>query len=121
MTDPALVLIVDDDEGTREMLLLALEDEGYRAVAARHGGEALERLADELPAVVLLDMRMPVMDGRELQNVLREQYPTLPVVVTSADSRLAGEAGDAAGFLVKPFDLDDLVQTIARAITRRDP
>ena len=120
MTGPALVLVVDDDEGTREMLVLALEDEGYRVASARHGAEALERIAAEPPNLVLADMLMPVMDGGQLHAYLRERYPELPVVLLSADRRAEAEAGNAAGFLAKPFNLDDLSQAVARFISRPD-
>ena len=118
MTDPPLVLVVDDDESTREMLVMALTEEGYRAGEARDGREAIRFIADSRPDLVLLDVRMPGMTGPELLTLLRHQHPSLPVVLTSADPRLVREAvhEGAAGILLKPFDLDQLTETVARAL-----
>ena len=123
VSEQPLVLIVEDDEGTREVLGMALEEEGYRVTVARHGAEALDRLEKELPAVVLMDLRMPVMSGRELFDRLRAQYPDLPLILLSADRRIEVEpwVGDAAGFMVKPFDLDDLVRVVQQCISGSAP
>ena len=118
MTDPPLVLIVDDDESTREMLVMALTEEGYRTGEAGDGREAIRFLTDQRPDLVLLDVRMPGMTGPELLSLLRRQHPGLPVVLTSADPRLVHDATHegAVDVLIKPFDLDQLTDTVARAL-----
>ena len=122
MIDPALVLVVDDDDSTREMLTMALLDEGYRVEAAFDGDAALARIDARRPDLVLMDVRMPGLSGEELLQLLRERHPGLPVVLTSADPRLVHDATarGAAGVLVKPFDLDDLLVVVERALAGPD-
>jgi CheY-like chemotaxis protein len=113
-----LVLVVDDDPDILEAVCDVLAGEGYRVARARHGREALARVAEERPDLVLLDMMMPVMDGlafaRELQAAGRS--PPIPVVVISADgdAERAGGVG-AREFLPKPFDLDALLDAVRRS------
>jgi CheY-like chemotaxis protein len=112
------ILVVDDDEAIRRVLVEVLEDEGYPTIAAQHGAEALE-LLDRHPPVclILLDMNMPVMDGMEFARAYRGKVadPAPIVVVTAAHSaaRLAGEIA-AAAYLPKPFTLDDVIGVIER-------
>ncbi len=65
------VLVVDDDAGIRRMIAAVLEDEGYRVRLADHGREALDRIAEHPPQLVVLDLQMPVMSGWELHEQLR--------------------------------------------------
>ena len=80
------VLIVDDDEGVRRLLRLLLETSGYDTATAANGAEALERMRQQLPCVVLLDMKMPVMDGFEFrrQQLADPQLLSVPVVCLTA-------------------------------------
>ena len=82
-----LVLVVDDDPDILDAVCDILEGEQYRVSRARHGREALERVAEERPAIVLLDLMMPVMDGVAFAHALRAQYTEddIPIVVISAD------------------------------------
>jgi CheY-like chemotaxis protein len=110
------VLIVEDDPDSRNMLAALLGLHGYRTVTAANGLEALEAARRERPMVILLDLMMPVMDG---QTFRREQLndaalAAIPIVVLSAHAQtaeLARELG-AAAHLMKPFDLDRLLQAI---------
>jgi CheY-like chemotaxis protein len=112
-----LVLVVDDDPDILDSVCEILADEGYRVARARNGAEGLERLAAEQPGMVLLDLMMPVMDGATFARILREREegPRLPVVLLSADGRRerALEVG-ADAFLPKPFDIDALLEQVAR-------
>ena len=113
------VLVVDDDPYIREALAEVLEDEGYRVATARDGEEALERLGREpLPALILLDLRMPGMSGWEVRRRLLEvpALARIPVVLLSADSRLeeAEAVLGAAGSLRNPPSLDELLAAIGR-------
>ena len=113
------VLIVEDDPDSRNMLAALLGLHGYRTVTAANGLEALEMARRERPAVILLDLMMPVMDG---QTFRREQLgdatlAAIPIVVLSAHARtaeLARELG-ASTHLLKPFDLDQLLRAITAA------
>jgi len=111
-----LVLVVDDDPDILEAICDILETEGYRVSRARHGGEALARVAEERPALILLDLMMPVMDGPTFAAALRnlEGGDRIPLVVISADGN-AERAGRvrAHAFLAKPFDIDALLAQAA--------
>ena len=110
------VLVVDDDTSILDTVSAILSGEGYDVVSAASGQEALEAVARKRPAVILLDMRMPVMDGWAVAKALRKQGISVPIVVmTAAESakRWADEVG-AEGYLAKPFGLDDLLTTVQR-------
>ena len=119
MSEPATILVVEDDFDIRLVMQLALEGEGYRVVTAGDGQEALEHLrSNELPSLILLDLMMPRMDGTDFRAVQR-QDPALagiPVVVLSADTRI-NEKAVAIGvesILRKPIDLDALLELVQR-------
>jgi two-component system, chemotaxis family, chemotaxis protein CheY len=111
-----LVLVVDDDPDILDAVCDILEGERYRVSRARHGQEALERVAEERPAIVLLDLMMPVMDGVAFAHALRARYTDdeIPIVVISADGNPQRAAAvGARGFLAKPFDIDALLDEVA--------
>lgn len=118
MTAP-LVLVVDDDNDMLELECTSLERAGYRVTRARQGEEALQRLADETPALVLLDMRMPVMDGWSFAKALRERFGRrVPIVVVTAaeDSKLRADEIGAEGALGKPFELASLFDVVSDVV-----
>jgi CheY-like chemotaxis protein len=110
------VLVVDDDEAIRATLVGLLEFEGYAVRAATNGAEALAAIESELPCLVLLDMRMPVLDGWGFAAAVRERGLQVPLAVMTAArdaQRWCNEVnGDAC--LPKPFDLDEVVATVER-------
>jgi len=111
-----IVLVVDDDASILDTVTAILSGEGYEVVSAASGQEALDAVARKRPLVILLDMRMPVMDGWAVARALRGQGIDVPIVVmTAAESakRWADEVG-AEGFLAKPFGLDDLLAAVDR-------
>ncbi|MGZ3419802.1 MAG: response regulator [Polyangiales bacterium] len=115
------ILLVDDDDDTREIMGLILEGEGYRPVAAANGLEALELLeSGELPRFVLLDMMMPVLNGEDFLRRLksRPSFAEIPVVVMSGDTkarRIAQSLG-AVGSVAKPVELDTLIEIVHRYV-----
>ena len=113
-----LILVVDDDDAIREMIQDALELEGFQVSTATNGREALQRVAASPPAVVLLDLQMPVLDGWQTQAALRQQRPDIPVVFMTAGNRAKHEAErhQAAGYLAKPFDITHLLDTVERFV-----
>ena len=110
------ILIVDDDPSIRVMLKLVFEIEGFEVVQAPHGAAALDLLKDPLPSLVVTDMMMPVMDGKDLIRHLRSNpvLAALPIVVVSGnpDALEAGRMADAV--IGKPFGLDELRETVER-------
>jgi len=113
------VLVIDDDDSIRELVQMALRDEGYDVLTAQHGSAALSLLGHESPGLILLDMRMPVMDGWEFARVYRERPgPHVPIVVITAAHEVAERAAQVSAddYLAKPFDIDDLVQIVGRLV-----
>jgi len=117
ITPQATILVVDDDEAIRTVVSLVLSDEGYDVVTAEHGRAALDRLATVQPDLILLDMRMPIMDGWELARAYRSApEPRASIVVLTAAHDAASRAAqiEAAGYLAKPFGLDDLLAVVSK-------
>ncbi len=119
MNTPAKpVLVVEDDEALRDIVELALTDAGYRVVTAANGRVALDQVAREMPGLILLDMKMPVMNGWEFVSAFRARYaqPVPPIVVVTAAEDAAARAAEvqADAHLDKPFALDDLFALVER-------
>ncbi len=117
MSDPVAgpVLVVDDDPAIRDAVRDALEAMGMRVTTASDGVEALEQVLAEEPCIVLLDMRMPVMDGWGFAREIRERGMDLRVMVMTAAAdarRWANEIG-AMGVVPKPFALSELASAVA--------
>lgn len=118
----AKVLIVDDDEEIRALLQDMLVEEGYQVDTARDGQEALDRLQRESGWVILLDIMMPNVDGREVIRQLEDNHALRDknkVALMSAGGRLAQErlnltSDVVAALLPKPFDLDDVLAVVSR-------
>lgn len=112
----ARILVVDDDADIRDLLVSVLKDDGYEAVAARNGREALDVLERWPADVVVLDLMMPIMDGWTFAERLREKKVQTPIVVISAATDVRGHAQrlGVAEVLAKPFDIDALLPRIAR-------
>ncbi len=122
-TLPARVLVVDDEPTARRALESLLADEGYVVDTASSGEEALERLAERAPDILLTDVRMPGIDGVELLSRAKARDPELSVVVMTAfgtvrDAVRAMRAG-AEHYITKPVDFDELSVVLTRVIERR--
>ncbi len=121
------VLVVDDEGPVRGFLVLALALEGYAVVEAPDGAAALARVHEAAPCLILLDMRMPVMDGWEFARRYRAlPGPHAPIVcltaaATEADAAARGAQIGAAACLSKPFDLDELLAVVGRYVPPPGP
>ena len=116
-----LVLLVDDDKATREVLTRGLEKEGFRLLVAASGEEALRIARERKPDVISLDVLMPGMDGWTVLRSLKADPLTAPipvVMVSMLDDRDVGHALGASDYLTKPFDRQRLVNALRRY--RRD-
>jgi CheY-like chemotaxis protein len=118
------ILIVEDDVSNAEMLSFVMQQEGYDVVIAGNGREALSRLDTNHIELVLCDLMMPIMDGRELCNAMQAnpQYERIPIIIMSAApeasvSNLSGASCRFASFIRKPLDLDLLTTTVRNLIT----
>jgi two-component system response regulator MprA len=114
-----LVLIIDDDASIRAMVADLLEFEGYNVATAANGLEGLALVRQLRPSLVLLDMRMPTLDGWGFAEALEEQNNRPPIVVMTAarNARLWAEEIDAAGYVSKPFDVHELLDRIERLLS----
>jgi CheY-like chemotaxis protein len=120
------ILLVEDDEGIRTMLIECLTDEGYVVCGAEHGADALALLGGTTatPRLILLDLMMPVMNGwtfRARQRAIPD-WADIPVIVLTASPALLDMYGpmDVAGLLAKPVDLDQLLAVVAPYCPRVD-
>ena len=109
------ILIVDDDESIRQIVRLCLMDEGFEVCEAPHGRAALDAVDEFEPSLILLDLRMPVMDGWEFARIYQSRPGEhVPIIAFLAALNAEEECASlsAASILSKPFDLDDLLDAI---------
>jgi CheY-like chemotaxis protein len=116
------ILVVDDDPAIRTTIADILGLEGYEVETAANGLEALKSVTDHLPAVVVLDMRMPIMDGWTFARELQTRGIKLPIIVITAaqNARTWAQEIGADAFLAKPFELTDLLEAVER-LEQRPP
>jgi len=116
------ILLVDDDESIRQIVTIFLTDEGYQVAGAGNGLSALGLLPSFQPEIILLDLRMPVMDGWEFVRRYRElPGPHAPIIAFVAALRAEQEKVEigAVGLLAKPFDLEELLDAVEKACAAR--
>jgi CheY-like chemotaxis protein len=118
-----LLLVVDDDPEMRRMTELLLTAHDYHVIVAVHGQDAIQRLRDHCPDLIVLDLNMPVMDGWQFcreRRYLPDRCAAVPVLLVSGEDDAAAHANalDAVGVIKKPFDPDDLLDAVSAAIQR---
>ena len=115
------ILIVEDDQDIRELLVDTLNDLGYQVIEAEDGGQGLQKAMEETPDIVLLDVMMPVMDGFEVLEQLQASPDTrsVPVIMVSAKGQekdlLVAEKAGAWGYIIKPWETEELEAKILSA------
>jgi two-component system chemotaxis response regulator CheY len=116
MAAPPCVLVVDDEPSIRDAIQFILEEAGYTVITAANGHEALDRVIEQQPSLILLDLQMPLMTGQETLAMLRKMPRPIPVVFMTAGLRAQVEADHhgADGHLTKPFDMDELLTIVRR-------
>ena len=115
VSTPKTVLVIEDDLDLQDLMASLLELDGYRVERASHGVEGLELVARRLPDLILLDMRMPVMDGWRFAEEFHERYDRQrPIVVVTAAADASERAAEiqADGYIAKPFDLAELISVV---------
>ncbi len=116
------VLVVDDEPLTQDLLRLMLEPAGFRVTGAEHGLEALQKVQESKPDIMILDVMMPHMDGITVCRKIRSNPDTadLPIVMLSGKTHLnAIEEGIEAGanrYLAKPMSRNDLIQNLREVL-----
>lgn len=120
---PKCVLVVEDDEDTRAIYAAALETRGYRVITADHGAEGVHLARLHRPDLILLDIRMPVMNGFQAMRYLRSYRETASIPVCAISAYAPDEHGQREaermgfyGFLIKPIDPSDVVAEIEERI-----
>ncbi len=110
------ILVVDDDPSILETVSELLDMEGYRVETASNGADALRKIERARPRLVLLDMRMPILDGWGFARELKARGFTTPVVVMTAAQDARGWAAEigALDYIAKPFELHELLSTLER-------
>lgn len=118
------ILAVDDQADMRWFLTHLLREQGFEVVTAEDGEQALERFKQEAPQVVLLDLKMPRLDGMRTLEQIKGTAPEVPVIVITAygdvPSAVQAMRLGAYDFLTKPFDNEELLYTVKRAVERRE-
>jgi two-component system, OmpR family, alkaline phosphatase synthesis response regulator PhoP len=113
------ILVVDDEVNIVNLVVDLLQDEGYQVRAALNGAAALAAISEQTPAMILMDMYMPQMTGIMLLEHLTQQgISNIPVVLMTASPRAAEQllATNAVDYLAKPFDIDQLLECVARYV-----
>ena len=113
---PRPILVVDDDSAIRDAERQILAEQGFRVVEARDGGEAMRAIDIEPPALIILDVQMPGVDGPTFARELRARLRRVPLVILTgvADPKREADRCNAEAYLRKPFDAEELVRVVRR-------
>lgn len=114
----AHILVADDDPGVRYVLKWALESVGHQVRTVATGGEALNAIQEDAPALLVLDLTMPLTDGSQVASELRSRGKSVPILLITGDGRASEKAFavGAYGYLQKPFDVNELVSAVRRGL-----
>ena len=118
MKEPARILVIDDDESVRKVLVAALEDEGYVVDVAENGKQAIEKTHAEFFHLALIDIRLPDMEGTKLLSELKKTTPKMvKIIVTgypSLQNAIDAVRRGANDYVVKPFKMESVLDTVKR-------
>lgn len=121
--EKAKILVVDDEQLVRRTIILRLKREGYSCEEASDADEAIERLRNNPPELVILDIKMPGMSGIDLLPEIKNLYPDTAVVMSTAitenDVIIQCMKNGAKDYIIKPFNLDDVVVSVERVLRMR--
>ena len=116
------IMLVDDEERFLQTMQKMILKKGYDAVTAASGEECLEKLEKELVHVVILDVKMPGMDGVETLKKIKQRYPRMEIIMltghATAESAVEGMKLGATDYLQKPTSVDDLIAKAEEAFNR---
>jgi DNA-binding response OmpR family regulator len=110
------VLVVDDDDATRSAERAVLTEDGFRVIEARDGAEAMRQIQVDPPALIVLDIQMPGIDGPSFARELRMSLKHVPLVILTGveDPKHEADRCNAEAFLSKPFNAPELVKVVRR-------
>jgi DNA-binding response OmpR family regulator len=122
MSEGKRILVLDDEEHIRALYTMELEDEGYRVTAVGECRKGLDRIKKGEVDLLILDIRMPDMDGREVLSQVRDIDIKLPIVISSAYPKYKQEFGvwAADDFFVKEHDLTELKEKIRKLLEKSE-
>ena len=117
------ILVVDDEDIVLSSCRLVLAAEKFEVLLARSAEQALDLMMEEVPALLLIDVKMPAHDGMYLMKKVNERWPGIPIIVmsgypTNGTIKAAADLG-AATFIAKPFTPDELLETVGSSCKRR--
>ena len=123
IVDKKKVLIVDDNDKSRKLLRVIFQKSGYATVEAKNGKEGVETARIERPHLILMDVRMPIMDGIKATRILKDDPSTkdIPVIITTSSAmkgnheKIASEAG-CDYYITKPLDMQGLLDTAKKIL-----
>ena len=125
MTDKHTILVVDDEDALRQTICAELTDAGLNVDSANDGDKAIEIIKQKKFELVLLDVRMPTLNGIEVLKFISQNYPTTKVIMLTAlddvKTALAAKQYGAYNFVAKPYDLEDLLIIIHEALGDPSP
>ncbi|MFZ7128225.1 MAG: sigma-54-dependent transcriptional regulator [Desulfobacterales bacterium] len=114
------VLVIDDDDQLRKSFFKLLDEEGYRVIEAASGEEGIERVSEAAPDAVILDIRLPGINGLETLKTIHAIEPKLPVIIMTAfattDTAIEATRMGAFDYVLKPFDIPDMLKLIRQAV-----
>jgi len=121
------ILLVDDDRGIVEVIKKVLTERNFDVITAYDGNEGIEKVKSEKPDLIVLDIRMPTMNGYEFMRTLRTEYvvegkPMVPVIMLTAKGEMEDvfKLEGAKEYLVKPVDPENLIKKIDEVLTAND-
>ena len=120
--DKKLILVVEDSSTTRKVVSITLSRQGFRVAEAEDGLEALSKISEERPDLVMLDVILPKMDGYKILSILKsnKEFKDIPVIMlTSKDgfiNKMKGKMGGASAYLTKPFNPEHMIEEIRKYI-----
>jgi DNA-binding NtrC family response regulator len=124
MTEPAKILVIDDDESVRKVLVTALEDEGYAVDTAETGGEAIRKSNANFYNLALVDIRLPDMEGTRLLSEMKESTPKMVKIIVTGYPGLENAVDavnrGADAYVVKPFKMENLLGTIKEQLKKQE-
>ena len=117
------ILIVDDEASIRMLYREEFQDEGYEVIEAEDGHKLTERIEQDKPDVIVLDIKMAAYDGLDLLQEIRQQFQDLPVIISSAYGAYKGDYKTLAAdyYVVKSSDLSELKQKVRKALEGKVP
>lgn len=118
------MMLVDDEERYLQTTKKLIEKKGYTVLTAQSGKEALEKLKSQNVHVVILDVKMPGMDGNETLKAIKTLYPLVEVIMltghATVDSAIDGLKSGACDYLMKPADIDEIIEKAVEAFEKRE-